>query len=120
MLTPPSRPKPTLCPAAAQPAAAIAPPALPPPSPRGPASPGALSDKGLVRLFGCARLRGIALHHLPGITLAGVKALTRGVPALERVTCVACPQLSAAPRDAVARAGVLGGTRVVSIAVSEH
>ncbi|GBF99714.1 hypothetical protein Rsub_12426 [Raphidocelis subcapitata] len=107
-------------PAAAKPAAPIAPPALPPPSPRAAAPPGALSDKGLVRLFGCTRLRAIALHHLPGVTLAGVKALTRGVPAIERVTCVACPQMSAAPREAVARAGVLGGTRVVSIVVCDQ
>ncbi|GBF94628.1 hypothetical protein Rsub_07364 [Raphidocelis subcapitata] len=45
----------------------------------------------------------------------------RNVPATKRVTCVACPQISAALREAVARAGVLlGGTRVVSIVVCDQ
>ncbi|KAI8470011.1 MAG: hypothetical protein J3K34DRAFT_393674 [Monoraphidium minutum] len=79
---------------------------------------GQLSDKGLVRLFGAMRLRRLGLRHLPGVSLAGVKALTRGVPGLERVEALGCLLLSAAPRDAVAAAGALGG-RVVAIDVQE-
>lgn len=79
-----------------------------------PAPPPRFSDRGLVRLFGCARLRRLELRHQPCVTLAGVTALTRGAPALERVVCVACPGIAAATRDAIARAGVLG-TRCVEV-----
>ncbi len=70
--------------------------------------PPTLSDRGLVKLFGCSKLRRLRLLHLPGISLNGIVALTRGVDVLECLMCVACPAVSAAPRDVAAKAGRLG------------
>lgn len=84
----------------------------------GQTAPGQLGDKGLVRLFGAMRLKRLVLQHMPNVTLSGIKALTRGAGELEKITCVGCPALVAAPRDAVVRAGVLG-SRIVEVNVWE-
>lgn len=74
-----------------------------------------MTDRGLVKLFGCARLRRLELRHMPSsVTLIGITALTRGVASLERVVCVECAGLANADPGLVARAGVLGA-RVVGI-----
>jgi hypothetical protein len=76
-----------------------------------------ITDRGLVRLFGCSRLRVLELHRFPAVTLAGVRALARGAPRLESVHCAGCPALAAAPPEAVAAAGTLGGVRSVMVRV---
>jgi hypothetical protein len=81
------------------------------------AATAAVSDKGLVRLFGCSRLQRLELHHIQAISMAGVRALVHGVPGLESVLCVACPVVTTAPQNKVALMGVLDGVRTVMIRV---
>jgi len=78
---------------------------------------GQMSDRGLVKLFGCNKLKYLSLHHLPGVTIGGVTALTRGVEHLECVTVVACPQVSSVARDVAAKAGRLGNEYCVRVDV---
>jgi hypothetical protein len=77
-----------------------------------------LTDRGLVRLFACPRLCKLTLVQLPGITLAAVKALTRGSSTLAVVEATKCPAISAAPPEAAAKAAVVAPDRAIDLWVS--
>jgi hypothetical protein len=76
-----------------------------------------LTDKGLVKLFPLPRLAKLELVSLPGVTLAGVKALARGCPPLRTVVVRGVPGVAAAHPDVLVKAGVTGDGRVVDILV---
>jgi hypothetical protein len=76
-----------------------------------------LTDKGLVKLFPLPRLAKLELVSLPGVTLAGVKALARGCPPLRSVVVKGVPAVAAAHPDVLVKAGVTGDGRVVDILV---
>jgi hypothetical protein len=76
-----------------------------------------LTDKGLVKLFPLPRLAKLELVSLPGVTLAGVKALARGCPPLRTVVVRGVPSVAAAHPDVLVKAGVTGDGRVVDILV---
>lgn len=77
-----------------------------------------LTDRGLVRLFACPKLQKLKLVQLPGVTLAGIKALVRGSQTLQAIDVVDCPAICAAPADTVARAAVAAPDRAVDLTVS--
>lgn len=77
-----------------------------------------LTDKGLVRLVAWPRLTKLVLVGLPDITLAGVKALVAGSNSLSELTVKACPAVSAAPPDSIARAALGPGAKAVDLWVS--
>jgi hypothetical protein len=77
-----------------------------------------VTDRGLVRLFACPRLRKLTLVQLLGITLAAVKALARGSSTLAAVEALRCPAISAAPPEAPARAAVVAPDRAIDLRVS--
>lgn len=78
--------------------------------------PVGLSDRGLVRLFVCSSLKELMLYNFPGISLAGIKALSKGSAALRRVVTTGCPAVAAAPAESRARACVCAN-RVVDLCV---
>lgn len=77
------------------------------------------TDRGLVRLFACPRLHKLVLVQLPGITLAGIKALVRGSSLLAAIELVKCPAISAATPDVIARAALAAPDRTVDLWVAE-
>lgn len=76
-----------------------------------------LTDRGLVRLFACPKLHKLVLVQLPGISLAGIKALVRGSQTLQVIEIVDCPAICAASADVVARAAVAAPDRAVDLRV---
>jgi hypothetical protein len=77
-----------------------------------------LTDKGLVKLCGWPRLTTLVLVGLPGVTLAGLKALVGGTASLGEVVVRDCPAVSAAPADSISKAAVEVGGRAVDLWVS--
>eukprot|EP00878_Enallax_costatus_P031817 GHUV01034866.1.p1 GENE.GHUV01034866.1~~GHUV01034866.1.p1 ORF type:complete len:514 (+),score=188.39 GHUV01034866.1:836-2377(+) len=76
-----------------------------------------LTDKGLVRLFACPKLQKLSLVQLPGVTLAGIKALVRGSQTLQAIDVFGCPAVSAAPEETVAKVAVAFPGRAVNLMV---
>lgn len=74
-----------------------------------------LTDKGLMKLVAWPRLAVLVLGGMPGISLAGVKALVTGCPSLSEVTVKGCPAVSAAPAESVSKAAVGPGGRAVDL-----
>ncbi|KAF8059687.1 yciC [Scenedesmus sp. PABB004] len=70
-----------------------------------------LTDRGLVRLFACPRLRRLVLVALPGVTLAGVKALARGSGSLASLELA----WTGARGAAAAAAGAAGGGQALPV-----
>jgi hypothetical protein len=77
-----------------------------------------LTDKGLVKLVAWPGLSTLVLTGLPGISLAGLKALVGGCPCLCEVMVRDCPAVGAAPPDSLAKAAVGPSGRVVDLWVS--
>jgi hypothetical protein len=77
-----------------------------------------LTDRGLVKLVAWPGLSTLVLSGLPGISLAGLKALVAGCPSLAEMTVRDCPAVGAAPPDSLARAAVGPSGRVVDLWVS--
>lgn len=79
---------------------------------------GMLTDKGIVKLCAWPHLTTLVLVGLPGVTLAGLKALVGGCASLGEVVVRGCPAVSAAPADSISKAAVGVGGRAVHLWVS--
>lgn len=74
-----------------------------------------LTDRGLARMATWPGLRVLHLAQLPGITLAGVKALAAGSSSLVQLYVTRCPAVSAATADGIARAAVPSPGRAIDL-----
>jgi hypothetical protein len=77
-----------------------------------------LTDKGLMQLAAWPRLSSLVVSGMPGITLAGLKALVGGCPSLTQLHVRGCPAVSAAPPESVSKVSVGPGGRAVTLCVS--